>query len=49
MAVDVKTESDRFEKGMPHLLFEAPFGNILRNSYDVTPDAPEVSGEHPLR
>jgi hypothetical protein len=38
MAVDVGTDSDRFEQRTPHALFEAPFGNTLRNSYDVTPD-----------
>ena len=38
MAVDVKTGIDRFEPGVPHLLFEAPFENTLRNAYAVTPD-----------
>ena len=38
MAVDVKTDTDRFEPGTPHLLFEAPIGNTLRNAYVVAPD-----------
>ncbi len=38
MAVDVRTGIDRFEPGAPHLLFDAPFGNTLRNAYSVTPD-----------
>jgi serine/threonine protein kinase/Tol biopolymer transport system component len=38
MAVDVKTGMDRFDPATPHLLFEAPFGNMLRNAYDVAPD-----------
>ncbi len=38
MAVDVKAGVDRFEPGAPHLLFEAPIGNLMRNAYAVTPD-----------
>ena len=38
MAVDVKTETDRFDAGTPRLLFEAPVGNTLRNAYVVAPD-----------
>jgi len=38
MAVDVKTGTDRFEQGTTHFLFEAPFGNTLRNAYVVAPD-----------
>ena len=38
MAVDVKTETGRFEPGTPRVLFEAPVGNALRNVYVVSPD-----------
>ncbi len=38
MAVDVKAGIDRFEPGAPHLLFEAPIGNLMRNAYAVAPD-----------
>ncbi len=38
MSVEVKTEGDRFEQGTPRVLFEAPFGNMLRNAYAVAPD-----------
>jgi hypothetical protein len=38
MAVDVNGGIDRFELGTPHLLFEAPFGNTLRNAYAIAPD-----------
>jgi eukaryotic-like serine/threonine-protein kinase len=38
MAVDVRTGIDRFEPDAPHLLFEAPIGNLMRNAYAVTPD-----------
>ena len=38
MAVDVTTGIDRFDPGSPHLLFEAPIGNLLRNAYAVMPD-----------
>jgi eukaryotic-like serine/threonine-protein kinase len=38
MAVDVRTETDRFDQRTPHVLFDAPFGNIRRNAYVVSPD-----------
>jgi Tol biopolymer transport system component/DNA-binding winged helix-turn-helix (wHTH) protein len=38
IAVDINRGIDRFESGTPHLLFEAPFGNTLRNAYAITPD-----------
>jgi serine/threonine-protein kinase len=38
MAVDVNTYSDRFDKGTPRILFDAPFANPLRNAYLVSPD-----------
>jgi hypothetical protein len=38
MAVDVKTDTDRFEPGTPRLLFEAPLAVHNRNAYVVTPD-----------
>jgi hypothetical protein len=38
MAVDVKTETDRFDPGTPRVLFDAPFGNTLRNAYAISPD-----------
>jgi hypothetical protein len=38
MAVDVKTETGQFEQAAPHVLFEAPFGNMLRHAYAVAPD-----------
>ncbi len=38
MAVDVKTDTDRFEPGTPRLLFEAAMVPHLRNTYVVAPD-----------
>jgi hypothetical protein len=38
MAVDVKTETDRFDPGTPHVLFDVPFGNRRRNAYVMSPD-----------
>jgi eukaryotic-like serine/threonine-protein kinase len=37
MAVAVKTGTDRFEQGAPRVLFDAPFGNMLKNAYAVAP------------
>jgi serine/threonine-protein kinase len=38
MEVDVNTDSDRFDKGTPRILFDAPLANPLRNAYLVSPD-----------
>ena len=38
MAVDVRTDTGRFEQGAPHALFEVSFGNLQRNAYAVAPD-----------
>ncbi len=38
MAVDVTGGTDQFESGTPHVLFEAAFGNTLRNAYAIAPD-----------
>ena len=38
MAVDVTATANRFAAGKLHVLFEAPFGNTLRNAYAMTPD-----------
>jgi hypothetical protein len=38
IAVDVNTDSDRFESGTPRILFDAPIANPLRNAYLATTD-----------
>ena len=38
MAVDVKTDTDRFEAGTPKPVFEAPVAGVLRNMYVASPD-----------
>jgi serine/threonine-protein kinase len=38
IAVDVNTESDRFDRGTPRILFDAPIANPLRNAYLATTD-----------